>query len=350
MEEPFANSILMSEQTSVLPKEEILRQFYRDRDLGTNLAMEGEKGWGWIDSEIRRSTNWAMGSLLIFQLIVYLFLEVYLLHSSNPAHALESLTDISIVLLVPISALLLARQAHIVCLWRFCGSFRPTDRLLLESFHKGFANEFSSARVRWFKAWKRLVFISPFTFRHLWWWVLISGIVTVELGYSSEETPTALGISLMRAVIMSVIAFIATNIIRELLHLRQGYLQAIERVELLSSSVDRLGKLIREILPTALNTLHTSLQYIDGGVHLLQLSRAAQQQPQVQTQTTGFLKGVSSQIQNYVKQVQETADLETKQWVLSTLNECISSQNEILNTSEKHIITLFSTLGKSHRQ
>lgn len=94
-----------------------------------------------------------------------------------------------------------------------------------------------------FKLFIRSIYITPFTFRHVWWFVLIFGFINVQyetlelcgtlyiFDFSSKEISDFLQ-KFVKLLIVSTIAYIATNILRELQALREGYRNVAGKIEI----------------------------------------------------------------------------------------------------------------------
>lgn len=106
-----------------------------------------------------------------------------------------------------------------------------------------------------FKLFIRSIYITPFTFRHVWWFVLIFGFVNVQyetlklygtlyiFDFSSKEISDFLQ-EFLQLLIISTIAYIATNILRELQALREGYRNVAGKIENLTTMIPKIEEAI----------------------------------------------------------------------------------------------------------
>lgn len=130
-----------------------------------------------------------------------------------------------------------------------------------------------STMERKFKVFMRSIFITPFTLRHVWWFVLVCGLVNVQ--YETVEfvkkenlnvsvliaSGPALGYFLqnfMKLLIISTIAYIATNIIAELMALRERYRIGSEEVKDMNNLLKEYAPRQKEEAERAISTLKAS--------------------------------------------------------------------------------------------
>lgn len=93
-----------------------------------------------------------------------------------------------------------------------------------------------------FKIWKRLVTISPFSIKTIWMWVIIFGLFAAyaEVDFNQAITYAVLNkfeISFLRTMIVAVVSFIATNIITDLIALKDEYIKGKEKVSQLTKDI-----------------------------------------------------------------------------------------------------------------
>lgn len=97
-----------------------------------------------------------------------------------------------------------------------------------------------------FRAWLFLTLINPFSLRQLWWWTLVIGFYRALEKYIGQSNVkfdplafTEFTNSFLAALLTSIIAYIATNVIRELLQLREKYVEGIEGIKNTTGDISR---------------------------------------------------------------------------------------------------------------
>lgn len=81
--------------------------------------------------------------------------------------------------------------------------------------------------------------VRPFSLRQIWFWTLVVGLVLTtinDFGYASitsmsSESLTEFADDFLRYLIIAIIAYIATNVIRELFQVREKYAQSVKEIK-----------------------------------------------------------------------------------------------------------------------
>jgi len=115
---------------------------------------------------------------------------------------------------------------------------------------------------------KYLYKVIPFTFRTIWIWTLIFGIATVftaenikihfHSGFDLKLFSDFAG-GLLKALIITIIAYIATNIIHELLQLREQYVEGKDEMKSLKDTIESSSIEMHELLEQS----KVALKYVD---------------------------------------------------------------------------------------
>jgi hypothetical protein len=118
-----------------------------------------------------------------------------------------------------------------------------------------------------FKRWLFYRQISPFSIRQIWWWTLIIGIykaltsqvnplyLATDFKYIDVNGINSFVEQLLTSLIIAIVAYIATNVIKELLDLREAYVKGIDSIK------DKTNKLA--------TTISSSINVMKGGSSLI---------------------------------------------------------------------------------
>jgi hypothetical protein len=193
--------------------------------------------------------------------------------------------------------------------------------------------------------------------------MLIFGLATVQVEYEQLMSTTPqklpslllsdLAISLLKVCMLSVVAFIATNVLREVLFLRERYYDNITKAQTLTEQLDGMVPQLEELkssvgpLVTQLySVLANCVSTLNLGIRLTTFTRGlASLDSQAAKQSQLFLTSVEQQIENFVDQIEKGRKGSQNLWLLATLNRYINTQREILNTKDRRVITRFSDLA-----
>jgi hypothetical protein len=208
-----------------------------------------------------------------------------------------------------------------------------------------------------FRCWIRLNFFTPFNYKFIWWWTLIAGVATAEMDYlaqaygPSPNKPSDLWLSFMRAIVISVIAYIATNIIRELLYLREDYSSSVTSVRESNRTADELKSTLssfrNEEIPQLINISKIAIGTSDIADSIKELleKTTEQQDDNLLKQSEVFVFNLKAVINNFINQITQPSDPFVKQCVLLTLNRYLVNEADILGDTRKRVISQFSTLA-----
>ena len=108
-------------------------------------------------------------------------------------------------------------------------------------------------RTKRFKIWKYCVTVSPFSIRTIWMWVIIFGIYAAyrEAGLYISPFPDSTGklpdidttrintfaLSFLRTMIVAIVSYIATNIISDLIDLKEEYIKGKKKINELTTEI-----------------------------------------------------------------------------------------------------------------
>ncbi|MFZ1220096.1 MAG: hypothetical protein WAO00_12445 [Chthoniobacterales bacterium] len=92
------------------------------------------------------------------------------------------------------------------------------------------------------------LYINLFSLRHIWLWTLFAGCAGASLTFltTGSNNATVFTQDLLRALIIALVAYIATNVVREMLDMRVRYLRSVQRLEDIDQLLDTRQKSITE--------------------------------------------------------------------------------------------------------
>jgi len=330
-------------------------------------AMEDTFDGKLIDREMQLATNLRMFFLVLFTLITpYFFLEL----PQATSRSSPSIIILCIVLSSFFLALLGRAVAEALCLrlacvcsygirsWKKSVSDKELRELLRES-SEGASNKLTTMFL---SSWKGWVLFSPFYYRFVWWWTLLFGLCSVQVEHAlymtkekqlSEDIESKimaeLAISVLKVLIVSVIAFIATNILREVLTLRERYSANLTQAERLSKELNLLGTSIERVRPMSsqmYDVLANCLRTLDLSTKLVQFNQQIMtRSPQEQSESHRFLRTIEDQIDNFLYQITKADEGYSKLLILGVLNRLLELQREFLNTRQCRVMARFSDLA-----
>jgi len=107
-------------------------------------------------------------------------------------------------------------------------------------------------RTKRFKIWKYCVTVSPFSIRTIWMWVIIFGVYAAyrEAGFyiifqdANGKLPNVdttrintFALSFLRTMIVAIVSYIATNIISDLIDLKEEYIKGKKKINELTTEI-----------------------------------------------------------------------------------------------------------------
>jgi hypothetical protein len=364
-------------------KKEALVAIKNNPSIKTPLSFETDAIATWVDRKVGLSTNGFMVLLLLIEIM-----SLVAAHSYFFIHKITGLSEISfqvlnvaLVTAIPLSAFPVLMALRALFLRASCRSWHPTDKLIKDTIGDDHDRKLGFTRRTFLRYWQRLLFISPFAYKYIWWWSLVASIAAVmmetfaQLRDGTSEHPLDVGVSLLKAFLIAILAYIATNIIRELLALRSKYVEAQQSAGDLRTVIDdcvgqmrsnagnmrdemqhNVGKMqeivgkVQDIVPKAVDTLTAALSLAESQIGLKGLAEEINKASGSESAFQGFTQNLSAQVNNFCHQLREVEDNVIKLLILSVLNQCIADHNSILNTSKKHLLVRFSTLAKTAEQ
>ena len=220
------------------------------------------------------------------------------------------------------------------------------------------------------RMWKRAVFIAPFSFRTIWWWTLIFGLLIISAQYMgklditgnlNEEEFLNFASQFAATVVVSVLAYIATNIIRELIQIRDDYSELrleynkttqssqsmLDNALVLRDEFHESGTRLQRSSRAAEETLKRSLEVIFGGTTLLKFyDRFDQRSSAAKNQRVLFIENLTKSIENFLVQMEAPGeDQRVELFLVTALNEYLAGLTKELDTEKKHLITRLENLG-----
>lgn len=97
-------------------------------------------------------------------------------------------------------------------------------------------------------------YLRPFRFQYVWFWILIIGVVSAVADYipkaSQDGKFTEMLISIGKSLLIMILAYIASNIIRELLSLRDDYSKSAKDFTNIKSELTKASSQVEELRRT----------------------------------------------------------------------------------------------------
>lgn len=214
-----------------------------------------------------------------------------------------------------------------------------------------FAIYLASQKKRFFVIDKVITTV-PFSLRNIWLWSLIIGACTL---FVKKEYQVLLGGSIdyklfqdftsdfFRVLLIAVVSYIATNVISELLQLREQYVQGRDEMKSLNEIIKNSKKDFSQVATNAEYLVGTSS--IRSALKKLRdkVSENINEKHPLDTVFKSFTETVSEQFSVITNQVKEN-DL-INLWIISSLNQYFKVSSEELNQNSS-IITKFQFFGK----
>lgn len=227
-------------------------------------------------------------------------------------------------------------------------SNRKSDK---EESIRYFAIYLSSQEKRFFVIDKVITTV-PFSLRNIWLWSLIIGVCTL---YVKKEYQMLLGGSIdnklfqdftsdfFRVLLIAVVSYIATNVISELLQLREQYVQGRDEMKSLNEIIKNSKRDFSQVATNAEYLVGTSS--IRSALKKLRdkVSENINEKHPLDSVFKSFTETISEQFLVITNQVKEN-DL-INLWIISSLNQYFKVSSEELNQNSS-IITKFQFFGK----
>lgn len=373
-------------------KNKILADFLIDRRsaIATYSAQGVTTPEGrWVDKQFSRSTNGGMSFLFVGVICGFYVAHLYwhlrsqagVIDEASPSH---NVVYVALFLGVLAAILLAMIGAKRTAYFFFSHKFRKAKRSEFQNilsrveYQSVIDNEISedpipnADRSIWrsasvwlrqvsLRAWILFSFFIPFNYKFIWWWTLIVGVATAEMEYlakiygSTPDKPSDLWLSFMRAIIISVIAYIATNIIRELLSLREYYLSGVTSAKkgavIADQLISSLSSFANKEVPKLINISQIAIGTTEIATNIDTLLETTKPEyTLLLPQSNIFVTNLKRVVKNFIEQIKNVRDPFIKQCVLLTLNRYLLSEAEILEDEQKRIISRFSTLADIGRE
>ena len=329
-------------------KVEILIELWRSSWRIKSVPTEDTETDQWVYKQIQFSTN----TFMVLLFLVTIALPFLVLEPTGTPQPYSLLFIVSLLVIICSLSIFFTLILPIISIKLLCHRFKA--KLSEVHVRKKFFDYYKDS-LKWydkcvFMIWKYFAFLHPIGFPFVWWWTLIVGMISAEIkfiqhhatGIDAEVCVNELGLSMMTAFLISIIAYIATNIIRELMIVRQGYSQAALKVHSFDDSMKKLQILIDE----SQYTLDESLVVLPAGSALLQLQTETETNERTRKEYRKFLDNTARQTKTLINRLRESpvTDIEVRLCLLGLLNQYLDTEVQVL--SGTRIITRFTTLAR----
>ncbi len=203
--------------------------------------------------------------------------------------------------------------------------------------------------------------VIPFTFRTIWIWTLIFGVATVftaddlSIDIHSKINPSSFNLltsGLLKAIIISIIAYIATNIIHELLQLREQYVKGLDEMRSLEETIESSNDEMKSLKDTIGNSSNvmsglleqskTALNYADASHSITEFIDNANDEI-IKTQALNYVDALASLTKAMTSKIKHI-DNKIHLSLLSSYKSLLDDQAK--RTIEgKPILTTWNNLG-----
>lgn len=234
------------------------------------------------------------------------------------------------------------------------------------------------------KAWPRLAFVQPFSFQNIWWWSLILGVLRIAFAFVEDPGQRDLNKyaqDVTAALIISAIAFIASNLVGQLLYVRDRF-QAVQdkveaantRVAALTIDVERnatmltdklsheaqsltstlrqqstdLTDTLRANVSDVQRTMHSSLRVLELVTNSLNAGeqwRELRRHLDTQGEVSALWEKLIQMLEKFASQVQAGGD-DLRPFLAMVLGHFLESQGTLLNTHQRRVMTKFVNLSR----
>ncbi|ACF44232.1 hypothetical protein [Pelodictyon phaeoclathratiforme] len=196
---------------------------------------------------------------------------------------------------------------------------------------------------------KYLYTIIPLTFRTIWIWTLIFGIATVftteniKIDFNSQVDINAFNIlssGLLKAIIISIIAYIATNVIHELLQLREQYVEGKDEMKSLKESIEIANTEMHHLLEQS----KVALKYVDTSNSITKfLNDTKNKGTGISSEAFKFVAGIASLTEGMTSKI---AHDEEKVLIslINSYNSMLGNQSRRVSDGDS-ILTTWNNLG-----
>ncbi len=216
-----------------------------------------------------------------------------------------------------------------------------------------------------YRKWKSLVLVNMFGYRFVWWWTLIVGIVATYLKCIGGEDnagdvfgSSEFSSGLIIAITTAVFTFIATNVIHELVLVRDGYRKTRGKMTEVSNQISKskqeLYELTNEVkdgLEDAKSVHLSSLSLLRYGGKKDRLNSFFDDKDdmyhRLRTQKNSLLENIANQASNFIDQIENLnkTNIDRSICIAATINQYIKTERGLLNGQQKHLLTTYAGLG-----
>lgn len=252
--------------------------------------------------------------------------------------------------------------------WRLWGKLKEKD--VKDTLRQYVNPEQDTAHPNAYWLWQRVVLLDIFGYRFVWWWVLIIGVVSVFVKNWNPKLSKVFegdtGSELMVVFLTSVFAFIATNVIRELIVVRVRSQYSADKVEKATSRVmtasdniatqtesveNKIGgfsKKISDMLDTMCTIANLGEMQAATVQIVTKIKNAVANESKKDSlkQMNIFVRYCTEQTENYIRLVNTVENKPNLiKCLLPTLNKYMEEEKRLLNHKQQRIITSHAVLG-----
>jgi hypothetical protein len=186
-------------------------------------------------------------------------------------------------------------------------------------------------------------YLRPFRFQYVWFWILIIGVVSAVADYipkaSQDGKFTEMLISIGKSLLIMILAYIASNIIRELLSLRDDYSKSAKDFTNIKSELTKASSQVQELRRT-LDLKEIDDKYKEFIDHLNDEDDPYEILEQTKNEFKSSLKSLFDSFDNKI-----TKNSLSDFWLLSGLANDIKISSELFK-SENLIVTKFEIFAE----
>lgn len=234
-----------------------------------------------------------------------------------------------------------------------------------ESNHHGSLNKYFLEQIKKAKKdtafiwWRRLVTITPFNIRMMWWWVLIIGIIGIHLAtinhVNNAHSTKYYALYLLdhkidydvvfyfvkeflQLLIITIVAFIATNIINELIIMRGKYVEGQEDMKRLGAQIDNAIQ--------GMDKVEKTLELLPSGKEIVEFQNEIKKQGGtiLSSLSNKFLKNIAEVSKKLREKIKLSEEKIVKISLISAYNKLLENQAARIETGSD-IFTEWSNLG-----
>lgn len=342
MTEPKPNLSILSK---LLANDILGYEFYSFDDEQNNSDLrESIKERAWLSKRIFKSTNAFLSFVLVCS---FLASSLFAAPNNWISYLLIGILSIFLCYVLLIIIFRLFVVPDIPTMLRGKSAFESALQKRLENLEK---------RRVLYSFTKISIYVKPFRFQYVWWWILIVGVVSANADYINKGHEYSFNPSdfnskvfldfaaaISKSLIISILAYIASNIIRELLTLRDKYDDTNKQVDKLSKTIvgnedkikghyDQINEIFKnQELGRELGKL--SEKIIDSNLdHSLQKS------------VSDFQNALVTQVESINKKLSSKNDL-INFWIVSALGSYTSIETDKFNHKAK-LVTNYKIFAK----